>query len=80
MTDASDPEQFAATASEVLQQPAALIEAGRAGFAFAAANFAPAGIATRFEGMLEQALGRSSANDCGPVAQNAPTGAIFSPA
>jgi colanic acid biosynthesis glycosyl transferase WcaI len=56
VTDAADPTAFAAKANAVLRDRQALREAGRAGHAYARANFAPAIVAQRFEQVLVSAL------------------------
>jgi colanic acid biosynthesis glycosyl transferase WcaI len=56
VTDAADPTAFAGKASELLRDRQALDKAGRAGRAYAQANFAPARVAERFERVLESAV------------------------
>jgi colanic acid biosynthesis glycosyl transferase WcaI len=58
VTDAADPDQFAATAARVLSDPAALQRAGDAGRAFARRNFQPQAVAARFEQVLESVINR----------------------
>jgi colanic acid biosynthesis glycosyl transferase WcaI len=60
VTDAAEPSAFAARASELLRDRRALHEAGRAGHAYARANFAPPQVAKRFERVLEGALAAGS--------------------
>ena len=55
VTDAGDPAQFALKASEVLCDRVALRRAGQAGHAYAAGHFAPAGVAARFERVIQSA-------------------------
>jgi colanic acid biosynthesis glycosyl transferase WcaI len=58
VTDAADPAAFAAQTGAVLNEPRTLREAGRAGYAYARANFAPAGVAERFERVLDAVADR----------------------
>jgi glycosyltransferase involved in cell wall biosynthesis len=55
VTDAADPAAFAQKVSEALVDRDALRKAGQAGHAYARANFAPAGVAERFERVLQSA-------------------------
>lgn len=52
VTDAADPSEFVAKAAEVLRDHSVLIEAGRAGRAYAQENFSAARVAMRFERIL----------------------------
>lgn len=55
VTDADVPQEFVRIATRVLSDRAALREAGRAGYAYARANFAPASVAARFETVIRAA-------------------------
>jgi colanic acid biosynthesis glycosyl transferase WcaI len=61
VTDAANPAAFAEKVNEVLRDRDALRHAGRAGYAYARAHFRPSSIATRFEGVLNEALGQPKA-------------------
>ena len=54
-TDSALPEQFAAKAADVLRRPDLIRAAGRAGFAFARANFRPQHTAEQFAGVIADA-------------------------
>jgi colanic acid biosynthesis glycosyl transferase WcaI len=56
VTDAADPAQFARKVAAVARDADALRRAGQAGFAFSRAQFAPAGVAERFERVLHAAV------------------------
>lgn len=54
VTDAAQPEEFAAKVGDLVRDPARLRVAARAGLEFAHEEFAPESVARRFEGILRE--------------------------
>ena len=59
VTDAAEPSAFADAAARLLADHEALREAGRAGYAYARQHFSPAGVAARFEAVLDDLVAGS---------------------